>query len=73
MAAGFEIPLVPYGVEGFFVVIHVQMVSHNVGAVVFVNAGGFGAGVVEAFGEKVYATTGAGQVGHKGFHRFFCF
>jgi hypothetical protein len=61
----FEIALVIYGVEGFFVVIHVQMVSHDVGAVVFVHAGGFGAGVVEPIREQVLAAVGTGQVGQR--------
>ena len=50
-----EITLVIYRVEGFFVMIHVQMVSHNVGAILFVHAGGFGAGIVEACGEEIFA------------------
>src|SRR5712692_1042952 len=38
------------------------MVVHDIGVVVFVHSSGFGAGVVEPFGEEVYAAAGAGQV-----------
>jgi len=63
LAVRVEITLVIYRVEGFFVMIHVQMVSHNVGAILFVRAGGFGAGVVEALDEEVLAAVGTGQIG----------
>jgi hypothetical protein len=63
LAVRVEIALVIYRVEGFLIVIHVEVVSHNVGAVLFVHAGGFGAGVVEALDEEVLAAVGTGQIG----------
>ncbi len=51
-----------FRVEGFLIVVHVQMVSHHLAAVLFVHAGSLGGGVVEAFREEVLAAVGTGQV-----------
>lgn len=64
-AVRIEIARVIDCVEGFVIVIHVQMVSHNVGAVLFVHAGGLGAGVVKPIREQVLAAVGTGQVGKR--------
>ena len=62
-AVGFQITLVVDGVQSFLIVVHVEVVVHNVGAVVFVHSGGFGAGVVEALLEDVFSAVRARQVG----------
>src|SRR5712692_2355363 len=66
-AVGLQVALMVDGIQSFLIVIHVEVVVHNVGAVVFVHSGGFGAGIVETFGEEIYSAAQAGQVGKRWF------